>query len=400
MALGQDIVTRIVNIQWSLVDQQGLLAEYPPGPGAPESEAIGEVMNGTPTAFALDSGQSFPGVNMGASGLGHTVLTPGLVCFGTPRDGASCFIAAPGFKYLSGGSDALKRGFLNESGDLVWESTGGGGGKLMALSFAEDAFFATYVDFSGDSPKTNIATSFDGETWSSGSAFPSISSRQAAHGGAVAATFKIIKDEDGADKKLVTYVAAGEIEQDNSEIANSVSNLMWATSSNGSAWNSGSNTGTMAEPGTWYNFIFNYACTVAAGSISTGKQIFVAAAGTKTSIANPNNPDLPYAMLTSAPAVSETGSGWSVTAVGLPAGLDQISFGLAVTYCRRKDKSGYFLMSDHEYITGELGHAVPNSNLYKSSDGRTWSKIRTNKNWMATLSAIAKDLNATTIVRI
>lgn len=385
----QDALTRIYNVHWGLAAQQGLLAEYPPGPGAPDFESISEVLKGTPTAYALGSGQVFPGVNMGASGLGYTVLTRGLVCFGTPRGGDACFLACPGFY---AGNYELKRGALDENGRLTW-SGAGSGGRLVALSFAEDAFFAVYYNLEADI--TTIATSFDGLTWSSAPAFPS-SGDLGAYGGAVAATSKI----DDNDKKIITYVAAGDILQDNSGFRNSVSNLMWAISSDGAAWVSGSNMGMMAEPGTKYDLLFNYTCTIAAGAVIANnkvRKLFVVAAGTKTLIPDPHGL-APFAMLTSAPAVSETGSAWNVAAVGLPAGLDQISFGLAAAYCRETVDSGHFLMTDHEYITGEAGHAIPNSNLYKSSDGSTWSKIKTNTNWMATLSAIDKDLR--TIVNI
>jgi len=393
-----DFLNQPINVRWGTKpDEQGLLAEYPPGPGAPDFESIQDVMRGTPTAYALDSGQSFEGVNMGASGLGYTVLARGLVCFGNPRDGDPCFIACPGYKYYSGeGSDALQRGVLNEEEELAWGPTGGGtGGKLIALSFAEDAFFAVYYDYAEDS--TTIATSFDGIVWSRGSPFSS-------SGGAVAATFKMVEDDEGGpDRKVITYVSAGDIGQDNSEIMNSVSNLLWAVSNDGLEWSSGSNTGVLAEPGTNYFLLRNYACTVAAGSVDADRKIFVAAAATKTRINNPDEPEseIPFVMLSTGAAVSETGNTWDTISVeGLPAGLDQISFGLAATYCREKDSSGHFLMTDHEFITGEEGHATPNSTLYKSPDGNDWSKIKTNTNWMATLSAIARDLDKTTIVHI
>lgn len=403
MALDLDFLTRIINVSWGLVDQQGLLAEYPPGPGAPDFESIQDVMKGTPIAYALDSGRTFPGVNMGASGLGYTVLTPGLICFGKPRDGDACFLACPGFEYYAsyGGSDALKKGILDDDGKLVWSGTGGGGGKLLALTFAEDAFFAIYDDTATAS--TTIATSFDGDIWLSGSAFPA-SGDLGALGGAVAATFKIVKDEDNKDKKIVTYVAAGLIVQDNSEFRNSHSNLMWATSINGHEWISNSNMGMLAEPGIWFDIINDYACTIASGSVDKDRQVFVAAAATKTEVPDPRPfvpPLPPFAMLTTGAAVSETGNEWDTIKLpgALAAGLDQESWGLAVTFVQT-ETNGYFLLSDHELISGGLGHAIPQSNLYKSFDGRTWSKIRTNNNWMTTLSTIAKDLGATTIIHI
>jgi hypothetical protein len=388
-AYSPDLLTNIYNVQWGSA-QQGLLAEYPPGPGAPLFENIQDVMKGIPTAYALDSGEAFPGINMGASGLGYTVLTKGLVCFGQPRDGDACFIAAPGFQYYSnGGSDALKRGFLDADGKLVWKDTGDGTGKLIALAFAGEAFFAVHAKANGGS---TISTSFDGENWISNPAF----SDEASMGGAVAA----VRKNDGE----LLYTSCGEIAQPSEDIRNFVSNLAWATSTDGSVWSAGSNPGSMAEPGVNYGIISNYPCTVAAGEVTEDtevgqeiKQIFVAAAATKKRIENPNDTNVPFAMLTAAPATSTTGESWTVTAIGLPAGLDQFSWGLAVVYC---NGGQYFLMSDHEYISGEVGHAIPKSNLYKSSDGKNWAKIRTNINWMSTLSVVASNLSATTIVTL
>jgi hypothetical protein len=389
----QDSVTRVVNVRWGGVEQQGLLAEYPPGPGAPEFETIQDVMKGNPTAYALDSGESFDGVNMGASGLGYTVLAAGLVCFGKPRDGAACFVACPDYKYMEEGGDGLKRGILNEEGtDLAWDTTGSGGtGKLIALNFAGEAFFAVYRD--GDT--ISIATSFDGKTWTTSTA-----SADGSSGGNVAAI--VVTDSDG--EKHYSYVACGQIIQEDpaDEWGNFVSNLAWATSDDGTSWSSGSNSGMMAEPGANFGIINNYSCTVAGGSaVRDGETVglFVAAAAGKTSVPATRYPFRPFAMLQSGPAESQDGADWSVTPVGLAPTIDQFSWGQAATFVRTKTGEGYFLMSDHELISGD-DPETPNSSLYKGSSDGGWLPIRTNNNWMATLSTIAKDIGKTRVIRI
>ncbi len=380
-AYSQDVLTRIYNVHWGGVDQQGLLAEYPP------LEGTAGVMDGMPTAYALDSGEVFEGVNAGASGLGYTVLTRGFVCFGKPRDGEACFIASPD-------ASPSQRGILDEDGVLVWSNVaiGGGAGFQTALTFAGDAFFAVFQEIEGPA---RIATSFDGINWATAQAF----SGKDAYGGAVAAVQTAAPTPEEPAKYL--YVACGEIEQKDDDYGNVVQNLMWSTSTDGNTWSSGYNPGMMTEPGTWYNLLLNFACTVAAGTVNkedgVSNDVLVAAAATKTQFVNHLTGDL-YAMRRSGGAMSTTGTSWNVTGVGINPGLDQLSWGLAVTYCQSKDSDGgYFLMSDHEIFSDRLG----DSNLYRSADGVSWSKVRTNKNWMARLSAIASDLSdATKIVRI
>jgi hypothetical protein len=288
--------------------------------------------------------------------------------------------------------DTLQLGILDDEGHLQWAETGGEEGRLQALSFAGDAFFAIYSYYEQDRDD-HIATSYDGVTWTSTEGGAKITT------GAVAAV-KTGEDSEGRQQYL--YVACGEIlhVDPDREFANRVDNLAWLTSSNGTDWVSDFNEGGMAEPGTKYNIIANYACTVAGGS-----ETFVAAAAAKTKIHDEiRNKD--YAVLTSAPAESapstEGALEWNVTKVGIDAGLDQLSWGLAATFIRTAADDGYFLMTDHEIITGEGDSvAIPSSTLYQAAaSGGSWSTVKKTNNWMATLSAIAKDLDGTTIVTI
>jgi hypothetical protein len=126
------------------------------------------------------------------------------------------------------------------------------------------------------------------------------------------------------------------------------------------------------------------------------QQVFVAAAAKKEQFTFQSG--IEFASFSAAAAVSETGIEWETVALpgAMPAGLDQFSWGLAVVFV--KSSGGYFLMSDHEYIGGDRGDAVPQSNLYRSEDGYSWVKLRANNNWMSTLSVIAMNLDPATIV--
>src|SRR5580765_8265493 len=141
-------------------------------PSAFEQALVGVFSNipyfagATVKAIALDSKRTFDDVAAGASGLGFTVMTRGLICFGEPRDGEPCFMAVPGYKHdPNGGAQAIKRGTLRADGTLQWSDIGGGI-DLCALTFAGGAFHAVYCAKSGYGP-TRIDTSFDGKTWNS-----------------------------------------------------------------------------------------------------------------------------------------------------------------------------------------------------------------------------------------
>jgi hypothetical protein len=220
----QDALTRIYNVKWGTVLEQGLVADYPMVSGGPAL--------GPPTAYALDTGERFSGVNMGASGLGYTVLTAGLVCFGAPRDGDACFMAYPDYNIITNMSqDAIiKRGKLKGDGTVLEWKTAGGGRGLVALTFAGEAFHAVYCD--EDTGATRIETSFDGVNWLSKPAFPAQDKFDC--GGAVAFNGDVL-NEDGSVKTRGSYAAAGTLEVATPEDADpayslsTISSLMWCT---------------------------------------------------------------------------------------------------------------------------------------------------------------------------
>ena len=134
------------------VKQQGLLGifpELPPyqPPTDGEEGEEGETPPAKVKAIALDSGRVFNGVAAGASGLGYTVLTKGLVVFGSPRDGAGCFMAAPTYNYSTRQAAVkIRRGAI-EKDELRWNDVAIGsetGAELIALRFAGGAFHAVF----------------------------------------------------------------------------------------------------------------------------------------------------------------------------------------------------------------------------------------------------------------
>ena len=100
--------------------------------------------------------------NHAASGLGRTVCTKGCVAFG-----GECFIAS----FAENNDKAVKRGTLDDGGNLVWHPAFTVGGvDIKGISYCGGAFFVTSrSEHVGDifSPRTlYIARSIDGIAWS------------------------------------------------------------------------------------------------------------------------------------------------------------------------------------------------------------------------------------------
>lgn len=394
----QDVLTRIVNVNWGFPAQQGLLAEY---------SRSGSGIDPVPTAHALDSGDIFSGVNMGASGLGYTVLTTGLVCFGKPRDGPSCFLACTEYNLATDvRAGTIKRGTLNDDGDLVWESTAEGGEGLVALTFAGDAFHAVYCVDDG----TFVATSFDGLIWSRVLAFPS--QDQAVRGGTVAFNGDK-KDSVGNVTEAGSYAAAGFVDidtsgQDPAYFFGFIRSLSWsaaaapppppASGNSSLSWNFGAVSGIDEDPG----FEATHQQLPLPCTAAGGKGMFVAPAYSKVKTVVQLDEDLSLVAIntTAVIAVSSDGNSWST--VPLP-GVTQGSYeqsgnshGLAVVFIRTSKDEGYFLGSSFNFPGSESF-----TMLHRSDDGSSWSEIRQSSGaFYFTLSAIAKDLDSTTIVTI
>lgn len=427
-----DILTRAIRLEWTEGEFQPLLAVYT---GSPPVDK-------TPVATALDSGQTFDGVNAGASGLGYTVLTKGLVCFGTPRDGVACFLAAPDWKLDAFNTESItiKRGKVETDEDgsqhLRWHDVGGGPG-LVALTFAGAAFHAVYCEDSGFGP-TKIATSFDGRNWNEQpDAFPVGTFESPVSmgitGGAVA-----FSGEPETTEGI--YAAAGKAVVDTPDEDpawaefRTVPNLAWSTATGPPPpdpdgdpppithleWSYGSITNPRGNPGanTSDPQLINMQATIAGGN-----DVFVAAALER------DVPVIDFAgkpraipVSTAAVAFSSTGSEWKNTVLdGVQKGMREVqaegghdktgdSRTLAVLFVRNEIKEdSYFVCSTfntyHDQAESET--ATIWGTVHKSYDGKKWNLIKSvgakgdgKFNYCFGLSAIDADLDNTTIVHL
>jgi hypothetical protein len=404
---GEDFLQRIVNVHWrkpvvpgGLVVQQGLLATF--------DNEEGHHAPGSLKARALDSGQEFPDTNMGASGLGYTVLTRGLVCFGTPRDGEPCFLACPDYFLDTGGQAevavlrGIKSGLIGNETDhsieIAWQAVASG--PVVALTFAAGAFFVVYQNTSDGGP-TSIATSFDGRNFSAAEAYPyDIKLNQT--GGAVAG---LVVNQTDPSRPRTTYVSCGSLDADvdpDNPYFGIQTNLAWATSSTGLGWGYDGNMDVVGDPG---SFVGQTGGTNVASAVAAGNGLFVAAATHKTVVLN--DAGLPYVTHQGAVATSTSGSGWSTTA--LPGAVTATKNTYSSTSCvvfvqtdvdlKTGQPTGYFLCGGHGY-DGNISDFSPFGGVWRSVDGHGWSHIIPNRIYNVTLSAIAKDLGSTKIARV
>jgi hypothetical protein len=400
---GEDFLQRIVAVHWPrarrpsglFLPQQGLIAYFDNDNGGHGGEVY---------AVALDSGQKFSGINMGASGMGYTVLTGGLVCFGQPLGGDPCFMACPDYQPDNGGAEVeILRGTRSNlasnvddpSLEIQWQSVTHG--PVLALTFAAGGFFAVYQ--SQDGGPTSIASSFDGKNFSVESAYP-YNPDLNQHGGAVAG----LRDRGGR----AVYVSCGSLDVEEVEPGNPYYglklNLAWATSSSGTGWSYAANESQLSNPG---SFVGSTGGTNLASAVAAGNGIFVAAATDKKVIMSDADPPLPYVTHTGAVATSGSGSGWSTIILpgAVPAGQNSYSSASCVTFVQTALdpktglSAGYFLCGGAGY-DGNTVDFSPASGVWRSADGSGWSQVISNRIYPVTLSTIARDLSKTKIIRL
>jgi hypothetical protein len=143
--------------------------------------------------------------------------------------------------------------------------------------------------------------------------------------------------------------------------------------------------------------------TFAAAAYSKEKEIFeipVAGSGTFRQ----------FILQTAAAAVSSDGSKWSlkplpgvVEGYYIPSNEGDsrgVSYGTAAAFIRTSADHGYFLCAASS-SNNDKGDVTHYATLHRSDDGKSWSEeIRRTDGFFFTLSAIAKDLDKTTIVHI
>lgn len=408
MALDLDFLTEIVNINWD-VEEQALL-----------------VTSSNPLiAVALDTGETFSGVNSGASGQlllnTFTVLSKGIVVYGKPRNGDACFMACVD-------EITILRGVQDIDGDMegiVWSPihsvplTSGRG--LTALSFAGDAFFITYSTDTDYLPF--CAVSFDGVSFSEiGNIYPSVPLLD------VGGEPNEEKISGAIAHNGTSYAAAGMFDTTPShysptlEITPADYAMMWGFSGDATNWSSGYSPDEVTNPGANPAPVFTdvpggFTSTVGFTNIAGGNGLFVAAATTREGPFIVQKPTETFTIATTRPtasaAISSNGSSWIT--IRLPGAIqgnyiydavssiniyNSRSVAASVAFIKTGAKSGYFVIS----ATGDVEeHSVQTSagSWCWKGDGSSWSLVKqAGEDNFGTVSAIAKDLSSTKIVRI
>src|SRR5580765_3377905 len=391
-AWAQDILTRVYNVHWDTEEEQQALLQ------------IGD------SAVALDTGESFHGIATGASGTlknDFTVLSSGVVVYGTPRDGDPCFMACTDGITIRRGSQAdLDDPILWETVFIVPAEVDSGWG-LTALSFAGDAFF---VGYQISELELFYTASFDGIHFKAiGNPYadvPTTASHAQQVSGSVA-------------KNGEVYATVGIFShQDNfPEIITTDNNMMWSMSNDGRSWDSGFSYPEIANPGIRPDWIDlgsdgGRAYTTVAG----GAGIFVAAGTVKSAFKRYTDDVIGDTSQnihpTAAAVVSSDGSSWHGTPLpgaftanyepvvggGLGTVTDE-SVSLSVAFIKQGD-NGYFVISANGTKVTSGDPLIAGSWCWKG-DGHTWDMVKhSDAADFGVVSAIAKDLSSTTIVTI
>jgi hypothetical protein len=386
MPLGLDFLTQIVNIKLGDIDEQGLLAIDP---------------FGSLHAVALDTGELFPGISTGATGNGFTVLTPGVVVFGKPRDGDACFMGCiDGKTILRGTQDTNRIAWLP-----VYSVPRVDGFGLTALSFAKGAFFVNH--FSSDR-SLHCAVSFDGFSFAEiGNIFSGVPLLDA--GGTA-----LDQNVSGAvAHNGKTYAAAGRFDPERppGTIVRLTADysMIWSSSSNGTDWSSGYSPNEITNPGADPNGTAYSGSSVEVfyTNIAGGAGLFVSAATTREGPFFVVEPTITTMEPTASAAVSSDGSSWET--IRLPGVIhgaysyvdnsNSASRGESVAFIKTKkdgDEKGYFLISS--YGRTQVGSVGTVTSWCHRGDGHTWALVRSEGVIYGAVSAIAKDLATTTIV--
>lgn len=370
---GEDFFQRIVGVHWP--------TKAPPQFIAEQALISTELKN----AFALDSGDTFSGMNTGASGFlksskAWTVLTAGLVAFGKPRDGDACFMVCSDRT-----SGTIQRGIEDVGGEsgIAWSTVYSvPANSLYALSFAGNAFFISYSSDTGH--PSSCAVSFDGENFTELGNIYSVSGTP----GSVA-------------NNGIGYAAIGDFPNNPSApaIVADDDSMMWSSSNDGTSWSGGHSSPETANPG--ISIALN-------PSLAGGMGRFVGAADDHSKL-------FPYSdtqqtnMSTAAAAVSSDGRSWTTAALpGAVVGYyDNVSLvhgdsnAQSVCFVRTTGSNGYFVMTG---IGVHQPEGTFESYIWRGN-GSSWSLVQsigpdTGLDSFTAVSAIARDLSSTTIVQV
>ncbi len=397
--------------------QSGLLSRitaihFPSRPvGVAEQGLLALDIGGASTAIALDTGESFSGISTGATGrlisaTPFTVLTPGIVVWGQPRNGNACFMAC-----VNG--TTILRGIEDVGGDMegiVWNPVYTADG-LIALSFAGGGFFVVYQPSDSGRLDSSCAVSFDGLSFSEiGNLYgglPSLSLHDGLTPGSVAFNGRGYATAGMyfSDANYPQYLAARD------------SNMAWASSGDGSSWSASCSPDEMTDPGMNADYINLASTGYAYTTIAGGAGRFVAAA-TSRSVFQSTFP-VPgtggeefskWVFPTAAAAVSNDGSSW--TTVKLPGATEgnfvqhdatfystAESDALSVAFVRTGGSGGYFIITANGAM--QSGGDTTSASWCWKGDGYSWQMVKqANDASLRILSAVAQNLSATKIVTV
>ncbi len=372
----QDVITRIINVQWRIVDQQWLLGKLPvDDPGETFSY---DWWNDYYQSESKDGG-NWGEITSGASGLGYTVLTSGFVAFGRlaieQEDGPP--VSTPYFMW-STAAGAVSLGTLVD-GVITWTLVDTLPDRVVALSYANDAFFVSYR---ADSDITALAVMRGGTTFMTGiNPFPGVTVDSNKWGGNVAWN---------EETERYATVGSGYVTAGDESGFGFNSSFIWGSSSDGLSWSAGTTANAYTGIGAQYNATHH-------SSIAAGHGVFVAAAATKHQFEQPPFDD--YVLHGAAVATSSNGSSWVAHALpgrtvsgSLEEGNTQ-GDGLSVVFVKTAaDGGGYFMATGYE--TSNVEGRAPASLLWTSPDGFSWSLLRTENNMVyGALSAINSNLS-------
>jgi hypothetical protein len=417
---GEDFFDRIVNVHWP--KRGPILSDEP-------EQALVVTNSDVVTATALDTGETFSGVMCGASGrlassdgiftTRFTVLSSGLVVYGKPANGEACFMAClNGTTILRGTHSSIS----GEAPSISWDTvyTAAGDIRTCGLSFGGGAFFVLTQTADDD---IRCAVSADGKSFSGGgnpfAGVPTDDITKNRQTGSVASNGKGL------------FAATGEVSRTpnfgipDDSITSADDSMMWGSSSDGTSWSTGYSPDEITDPGQLAGgtLLGSSECSAMA-TVAGGNGIFVSVATQRTKFfwfrsgipATTRYVTRP----TAAAAVSSDGNSWNT--IPLPGAIvanyilveagnpsvntDNRSQADAVAFIKIGEIAsgvpnvppvpfGYFVMT----ANGAHIDNINDGGCWRG-DGHSWSRVMSGVTFFGHVSAIAKDLNQTTIIRI
>jgi hypothetical protein len=417
---GEDYFDRIVNVHW-------------PKRGGPTFEEPEQALVVTDfdagTAVALDTGETFSGTLCGASGrlasedgtftTRFTVLSRGLVVYGKPANGDACFMACvDGTTIMRGTHSPISGVEPSIIWDTVYTATGG---STCGLSFGGGAFFI--LTQTPDDDIIRCAISTNGTSFSGGgnpfAGVPTDDITRGRQSGSVASNGGGLFAATGEVTRIPNYFL-----EDNSIVSGDDA-MMWGSSSDGASWSTGYSSDEITNPGQFASgtLLGSSQCSAMA-TVAGGNGIFVSVATQRTKFFwfSSGIPLRTYYVTraTAAAAVSSDGSFWStiplpgaieanyvlVQAGDHPGNVNSQSQSDAVAFIQTGEiksdisglppvPTGYFVMT----ANGAHKDSIIDGGCWRG-DGNSWSRVLSGGTPFGHVSAIAKDLDQTTIVRI